>query len=929
MSDDLLKTHRLFDELILLDPERREAWIDNACTGDAQLAAELRRLLRAHQRNTGILDVGFEGLSFMLGLLPEADSTSRIGDRIGPFRIVSLIGSGGMGVVYRADREDAAFSQTVALKLMRGGLRRRDSQDRFLEERRIQSKLVHSHIARLIDGGLTERGEPWFAMEHVLGKSLPLWCDEQRLGIRGRLDLWLEACDAIAFAHSRLVVHRDIKPSNVFVDEEGKIKVLDFGIARILGGESEERSEDESISLTLTPHYAAPEQLRGEFSGTAMDIYGLGVLLYELLCGRRAFGRRGLSGYAVQQQVLRDPAPPMAKQFSHPPSPEEPSVDELAARRGTDARRLRRELSGDLQQIVAKAMQKEPAWRYASVRELAADIRHYLANEPVQAAADSWGYRLRKYALRHRFGVAVVAILALSLLTVLAMSLWQRVRVQRANDYLRAQIERNNAVTDVFTSLLHSLDKGAKAVTVPELMDRAQQYALTSRNLSGEERTAIAEMVLANYTQDDTQGAASFLRSLLDKRDIGLDDESRAFFACRLAFLHFTLQQKDQAQRSLEDGKARVSSLPHGENNSRVECLITEAMLNSTGTGNEKRLTTALDLMRRAIEETDPDTALADRWNLAAVARQRYGEFLILANRPVEARASFEAALAVMKRWGRDKSIDFASTQKALALADRQRGRPLLAADEFEQAAESIRDIDPKDNTLFDIAMSAAENEMDLARLQRAQNWLNEADSVLAQLPEGKELYAALLQRIHARALALQGKLPEALAELQKSREIVMARFPKGTKTEATFRLRAIEYEMAAPSSSREPVRLLEELAALESDLRGMGDLGAELLQKTLLDSAELLSKQGDFPAAEAKAVEAKKRFDDRAGPGSWMSAACDRVIAEAEWARGEKARAQATLQDAHAGLRMALGPDHPRTREAGQRLLELAGSAR
>ena len=929
-QDELPRSYRLFDELIVLDPERRDAWIEDACAGDVELAADLRRLLRAHQRSAGILDIGFGQLSSVLGLASYSQKTPQVGETVGPFRIVNVIGSGGMGVVYRAEREDAAFSQTVALKLMRNGLARRDSENRFLLERRIQSQLVHSHIARLIDGGLTERGEPWFAMEYVVGKPLPTWCDEQRLSIAERLHLWMQACDAIAFAHARLVVHRDIKPSNVFVDAEGKVKILDFGIAKMLGGDDGgELSDNEAMGLTLSPQYAAPEQIRGEFSGTSIDIYALGVLLYELLCGRRAFGRHGLSAFAVQQQVLRDLPQPMAERLLAPLAPEELGADELAAQRVTDARRLYRMLGGELQDIVGKAMQKEPARRYASVREFADDVRRYLANEPVQAVGWSWEYRLRKYTLRHRIGIVVAATLLMSLATVLATSLWQRDRVQRANDDLRGQITRNNAVTDVFTSLLHSLDNGAGSVSVNELMRRAQQYALTSGNLTGEERTAIAEMVLANYTQDDTQGAVAFLHSLLDKPDIGLDDGSRAFFSCQAAFLHFTLQQADEARRMLDQGKARAATLPHRENNSRVECLIVEALLNSTGTGNQKRLTAALGLLRQAIEETDPDAALADRWNLAAIARQRYGEFLILANRPADARISFETALAVMKRWGRDKSIDFASTQKSLALADRQRGQPLLAAKEFEQAAESIRDIDRKDNTLFDIAMSAAENEMDLGRLSRALTWLDEADSVIAQLPEGKEIYAALLQRIRARALAMQGRLPDALAELQKSREIVMARFPKGTKTEATFRLRAIEYALAAPSPSSDSAALLKDLAALEADLRAMGDLGAELLQKTLLDSAELLVKQGDFPAAEVKAIEAKKMFDDRAGPESWMSAACNRVVAEAEWARGEKSHAQATLDEAATRLRLALGPDHARTREAERRLLEIHNSVR
>lgn len=927
-SDTLPVAYRLFDELVDLPAERREHWIDEVCTGNADLAAELRRLLRAHLRTDGILDESFTDLSDRLDLTEESNWTERIGEKIGVYRIIGVIGRGGMGVVYRAERMDAAFSQTVALKLMRSAFSRGDSQDRFLLERSIQSKLVHSHIARLIDGGLTERGEPWFAMEYVEGDPLLEWCDQRHLGISGRLHLWMQICDAISFAHGQLVVHRDIKPSNVFVDAESKVKVLDFGIAKMIGGDKEsEISDAESIGLSFTPQYAAPEQIRGEFTGTSTDIYALGMLLRELLCGRCAFGRRGMSSFAVQQQVLHNPLPRMTQQLFQPASPEEPDAEAIAAQRGTHAKRLRHTLAGDLQYIVDKATQKDHSRRYASVHELSDDVRRYLACEPVSAAGISWEYRLRKYGLRHRIEISVAATIFLSLMLVVVTSLWQRNLVQQANENLSEQIERNNAVTDVFATLLHSLDKGGNSVSVQELMTRAQKFVLASPNLTSEERTAIAEMILANSVQDDTEGAAKFLQSLLEKPDMGLNGNSYTFFACRTAFLRFTLKQDDEARQLLEKGKARAAFLPHGENNSRVECLVTEALLNTNDSSNKKRLASALDLLRQAIKETNPDDALSDRWNLAATARLHYGDILALANRPAEARASYDAALTVMKRWHRDNSIDFAEAEHSLAMVDQQRGQPLLAAREFERAADKVRDIDPIDKTLLaEIAMAAAIAEMDLNRLDHALTWLNEAGSIVAQLSEDKEGYVALLGRVHARALAMQDKVSDALSELNNSKAVLMSGSPKGTRAEAAFRLRAIEYEIAAPSASPDSARLLKELSVLEADLRTMGDPGAELLQKTLLDSAELLYKYSNVSAAEAKAVEAKKMFDESAGSDSWMSAACDRIIAEAELGRGDVAAADATFRSAEARLRAALGPDHPRTRETNKRMLELRG---
>ncbi len=349
--------------------------------------------------------------------LAEEPEDSAPGRRVGPWRIVRELGRGGMAVVYLAERADGSYKQRVALKLLRVGDDAADLVRRFERERQILASLKHPHIAGLIDGGLTENGQPWFSMEYVEGERIDRFCDRQRLTVEQRLRLFIQVAGAVRAAHRALVVHRDLKPSNILVTEEGEPRLLDFGIAKPLDPQGDEAAVTRTVPM-LTPEYASPEQVRGIQVTTASDVYQLGLLLFELLTGERAQHVDGRSAAELERVVLEQSVPP--------PSIVAGTGDAAATR--ADARRttpsaLARLLRGDLDAIVLQALRKEPERRYASVADFIDDLERQSAGRPIQARPDSWHYRAGRFLTRHRraisggvVGAALLAALAVGML---------------------------------------------------------------------------------------------------------------------------------------------------------------------------------------------------------------------------------------------------------------------------------------------------------------------------------------------------------------------------------------------------------------------------------------------------------------------------------------------------------------------------------
>lgn len=409
------RIRELFDAALELQPTARARFLSEATYDDPSLAPEVMGLLASDLEAEAFLSTPARPTSSGDSL--AAPGPSLLGRHIGPYRVLGEIGQGGMGTVYRAVRDDDQYHKQVAIKLVRGGMDAELVLQRFKAERQILANLEHANIARLIDGGSTEEGWPYFSMEYVEGQPIDRYCAS--LGVRERLELFRAVCAAVQHAHQHLVIHRDLKPSNIFVTADGVPKLLDFGIARLLGADAAGPGEAmPSMGWPLmTPEYASPEQVKGEAMTTASDVYSLGMLLYLLLARQRA--------YEIKTRAPEEVARVVCQQ-----QPEKPSA--------VADRPLSRQLRGDLDTIVLKAIRKEPARRYQTVGELSEDIRRHLAGLPVQARGDTLAYRAGKFMGRHKPTVVVAGLLVASLLGGIVATLRQA-RIAEAN---RARAER-------------------------------------------------------------------------------------------------------------------------------------------------------------------------------------------------------------------------------------------------------------------------------------------------------------------------------------------------------------------------------------------------------------------------------------------------------------------------------------------------------
>ncbi|HEV8397520.1 MAG TPA: serine/threonine-protein kinase [Vicinamibacterales bacterium] len=411
---------RVFEAALDLPEGDRAAFVDKACSGNAALLEEVRSLITWHKGSTGFL----ERPAGRTGDMPaEAESAVRlIGKSIGAWRILDVVGSGGMGVVYRAERADAAFRRHAALKVVRPGPDSPQIMERFRLERETLAALDHPNIARLMDGGTTGDGQPFFVMDLVDGDPIDRYCDDHRLSIDERLDLFRKVCAGVQYAHENLVVHRDIKPDNILVTKDGVPKLLDFGVAKLLsrdGGQSEDPAAT-AATWAMTPDYASPEQVSGRPSTTATDVYSLGVLLHVLLTGARPYTLTGTTPAAIEKQLLEFTLiPPSERALSSPES------DQRAILRGTNALKLAKRLTGDLDAIVLRALGRLPSSRYSSVEQLAEDVARHRAHRPVHARGRATGYTTRLFVRRHRGAIAVAALLVAVVVGGIGAVLWQ------------------------------------------------------------------------------------------------------------------------------------------------------------------------------------------------------------------------------------------------------------------------------------------------------------------------------------------------------------------------------------------------------------------------------------------------------------------------------------------------------------------------
>lgn len=440
------KIKELFNQAVEMDSAESEIFLQNLT--NAEMRSEVRKLLEAEKENNFAHPV-----ANLSNLWLEESAENYIGKEIGGYKIIREIGHGGMGIVFEAVRRKDDFSQTVALKLLKKGMDSEAMLRRFSHERQILASLEHPNIARLLDGGRSEEGTPFFAMEFVNGQPIDDFCNEKDLSISQRLRLFLQVCSAVSFAHSRLVVHRDLKPSNILVAADGTVKLLDFGISKVISEEADYQTQTVTSLGMMTPKYASPEQISGQIVSTSSDIYSLGLILYELLTGVSAYDFPNNRPDEIAKIICEsEPQKPSAvwrdTETRRHGDTEKNRTNLLTA---SPNRRVAASLKGDLDTIILKSLQKLPVRRYASVEQFANDIQRHLEGLPVIARPDTFSYRLEKFVKRNRVYVMTGTLLFLTLIAGVAATSWQAYRAEKQRKLAE---ERFNQVRELANNIV-------------------------------------------------------------------------------------------------------------------------------------------------------------------------------------------------------------------------------------------------------------------------------------------------------------------------------------------------------------------------------------------------------------------------------------------------------------------------------------------
>jgi serine/threonine protein kinase len=715
------RIEEVFGAALDVAPEGRDALLAEACREDGALRREVEALLGSRDRAgafmmTPAFDDG-------VALIRPATSAPVAGDRIGPYEIVREIGRGGMGAVYLASRADDAYSRRVAIKVIARGAASRDIQRRFRNERQILASLDHPNIARLLDGGATADGRPYFVMEHVEGESLVDYCDRERLTIEERLRLFRKICGAVHHAHQNLVVHRDLKPSNILVTAEGEPKLLDFGIAKLLAvaPSDETLAETAPAARAMTPAYASPEQVRGAPVTTASDVYALGVILYNLLAGRHPYRFDTLSLHDVERVICeRDPAKPsdVVTRVGEPTADgaaAEPTPEAVGDARDVAPERLRRILSGDLDNIALMAMRKEPARRYASAADLSEDIRRYLEGLPVRARKDTFGYRAGKFVRRNKAGVAAAAFVLLALVGGVVATTWQA-RIARAE---QARAERRfDDVRRLANSMLFEIhdsvrDLAGSTPTRRLLVTRALEY-LDSLAAESDDDASLQRELAAAYEKvgdiqgnpyvanlGDTHGALeSYRKALAIREALGpADADARRELAITHRSIGDVLEQQGDVEGCVASYRTSLAVLEEASVATPADAAVLD------------ELARAHEALGDGLGRTGERGAQLEAYRKAVAIREE-----LLARDPANARLRRGIAVGLMKLgegWVEDEAAGIDSFRRSIAMLE-----ATAAADPTN--ARARREVSMVQNRLGEVLIETGDAAGALEVLERA-----------------------------------------------------------------------------------------------------------------------------------------------------------------------------------------------------------------
>jgi serine/threonine-protein kinase len=917
---DWSRLEALLDQALELPIDQRSTMLDRLGKDEPALRERVEQLLAADAAAGDFLDDDAGAWLQSTPIAPDRGAEPGgldAGDRVGPYRVIRELGRGGMGIVYRAERADGEFVQTVAVKLVQRGPNRHDTTARFRRERQILAQLDHPSIARLLDGGLHTDGRPYFAMELVEGEPITKHCDRQRLSVDARVRLFCRVCEAVQYAHGRLIVHRDLKPANIFVTTTGDLKLLDFGIAKLLTDDNAAEATEltEPGLRPLTPAYAAPEQLRGEPVSTATDVYTLGVILFELLTGRRppASARSGFDRGSL------DAEPPRPSEVVLPKDADDArSIDEIARARSVPPRALAARLAGDLDAIALKALRREPERRYVGAGALADDLERYLRGHPVAARPDGRRYRAGKFVGRHRVGIAVAASLVISLVAGMAATTWQaRARTREA--------QKAEAVKAFLISIFQGADPvhaAGREVTLRQVVDegaeRVQRSLASQPAVQGELLTVLAGI----YGQlGITERATSLTDQALaiHERLYGAESAPAATNLrqkANLALERGDVNAGDRLAREALDKHRRVYGSLHQEVAEDLETLADAAR--QGGRLPEALASVEESLRIRKAIFGNEHTLVAASLNDLAVLRTAQGRY-------EESAALYNEAIDLRRRLlGREHPL-VALTVHNFAVLQLYRGELGEAEGLSQEALERFRRFYGEDHQL---TMSSRTT---LANIDRA---LGRYDAAEAGIRTVLDSWARTQGKDNPNAIGAltnlgqiyrdRGDAARAAETLRDADERWHRRMGAAHPTGAGIR-RNLAGALADAGHYDEAGRLLREV--LDRMHAAYGTSSIEVAS-TLHELGQLARWRGDLVEAESRLGEAVAMRRELLGEQHYLTARSLAALGAARLAGKDPAGARQLLEDAVVNLQRTLPASHPLVVSA-MRDLERARSMR
>ncbi len=902
------RLQQLFREALALAGPARVAFVAEATADDPALGAELRRLLTQDAAAaTGDAAVR-DAIGHAAARLVSERQDRRLGERLGPWRIVAHLADGGMGAVYRGVRDDGRYVQQVAVKLLNPAFASADAKARLETERRILARLEHPAIARLLDGGSTDDGVPYLVMEFVDGEPIDTWCDQQGLDTEARLRLFVQVCRAVDHAHRNLVVHRDLKPSNILVDTDGRPRLLDFGIAKLVDGAPGVTRTGEVV---LTPSHASPEQITGGTVTTATDVYALGVLLYDLLTGRPPYGGAGTPAAALAREIVEAP----------PPRPSAAVTDGGSSRRLAAARargerltpqRLAQELSGDLDNIVLMALRKEPDRRYPTAADLADDIERSLADLPVRARRDTLGYRATKFVRRHPVAVPVSALAMLLAVGAAGVFTW---RLAQERDRALAAEARATRVAEFTASVLRNTgaDQGAdRNLPVQTLLGRAA--ARVDVELAGDPavatrlRTALGDALMSWGDYDAARRQLE--AALATARLRGAEGERDAAEAMQL--LGTVAHDQSELERSLDwTQQAEALFRRVGTPAEQASALGDVAMsLNALRRRDEAEpvFRETLRLMRQVYGGADHDDIAWILNNLAWC--------LHAMGRLDEAEPLYLEALAMQRRLGAPQTT-LQQTQNNLAGVYYDRGR-LDAAEQLWR--EVLQQYEQVFGAEGHAAVARGRSMVALIDIERG-HWDEAVQLMQAAVATNQSLLgekhrwtAGTMLRL-GNALLGAGRLRDAERWMQRADAVQRALLPPVHASHVYTQLALARVAMARGGAGR--------LASAERLLRAAHDQIAAMpspdrvpLDDVEIALARVLALQGASAEADDLAQRVRDRVRRTLAPDHYRRLAAEAVLALPPFVAAPTAAAVAQARDALQRVRAATGPQARRVRD-------------